>query len=71
MTDAVDEPSLRVVIAEDSALIREGVARIVEEAGGVVVAKVGDGPSLVEAVERLRPDVSVVDLVALLEKHRA
>ena len=62
MTDPLDTPSLRVVIAEDSALIREGVARIVEEAGGVVVAKVGDGPSLVEAVERHRPDVSVVDV---------
>jgi DNA-binding NarL/FixJ family response regulator len=53
---------LRVVIAEDSALIREGIARIIEEAGGTVVAKVGDGNAFVEAVEAHRPDVSVVDV---------
>jgi DNA-binding NarL/FixJ family response regulator len=39
----VDAPPLRVVIAEDSALIREGIARLIEESGGTVVAKVGDG----------------------------
>src|ERR687897_463063 len=53
---------LRVVIAEDSALIREGIARLIEESGGTVVAMVGDGPSFVEAVERERPNVSVVDV---------
>jgi DNA-binding NarL/FixJ family response regulator len=41
---------LRVVIAEDSTLIREGIARLIEESGGTVVAKVGDGPALVDAV---------------------
>lgn len=54
--------ALRVVIAEDSALIREGLARLIEESGGTVVAKVGDGPALVEAVVAHRPDVSVVDV---------
>jgi len=58
----MDDASLRVVIAEDSALIREGIARLIEESGGTVVAKVGDGPALVEAVETHRPDVSVVDV---------
>ena len=53
---------LRVVIAEDSALIREGIALLIEESGGTVVAKVGDGDAFVAAVERLRPDVSVVDV---------
>ena len=53
---------LRVVIAEDSALIREGIARLIEENGGTVVAKVGDGEAFVAAVEELRPDVSVVDV---------
>ena len=53
---------LRVVIAEDSALIREGIARLIEESGGSVVAKVGDGEALVRAVEEHRPDVSVVDV---------
>jgi DNA-binding NarL/FixJ family response regulator len=55
-------PPLRVVIAEDSALIREGIARLIEESGGTVVAKVGDGPAFVEAVVAHRPDVSVVDV---------
>jgi DNA-binding NarL/FixJ family response regulator len=53
---------LRVVIAEDSALIREGIARLIEESGGTVVAKVGDGEAFVEAVLQHRPDVSVVDV---------
>jgi DNA-binding NarL/FixJ family response regulator len=51
-----------VVIAEDSALIREGISLIIEESGGAVVAKVGDGEAFVEAVEEHRPDVSVVDV---------
>ena len=58
----VTEDQLRVVIAEDSALIREGVARLIEESGGTVVAKVGDGDAFVVAVETHRPDVSVVDV---------
>jgi DNA-binding NarL/FixJ family response regulator len=58
----VDVAPLRVVIAEDSALIREGIARLIEESGGTVVAKVGDGEAFVEAVEIHRPDVSVVDV---------
>jgi DNA-binding NarL/FixJ family response regulator len=58
----VETGPLRVVIAEDSALIREGIARIIEEAGGTVVAKVGDGQAFVDAVEAHRPDVSVVDV---------
>jgi DNA-binding NarL/FixJ family response regulator len=53
---------LRVVIAEDSTLIREGIARLIEESGGTVVAKVGDGEAFVEAVVTHRPDVSVVDV---------
>ena len=58
----MDREPLRVVIAEDSALIREGIARLIQESGGTVVAKVGDGPSLVDAVVEHRPDVSVVDV---------
>jgi len=58
----MDDGPLRVVIAEDSALIREGIARIIEESGGTIVAKVGDGQAFVEAVATHRPDVSVVDV---------
>ena len=53
---------LRVIVAEDSALIREGISRLIEESGGTVVAKVGDGEAFVEAVAEYRPDVSVVDV---------
>src|SRR3954454_14974691 len=53
---------LRVVIAEDSALIREGLARLIEENGGTVVAKVSDGDAFVAAAVEHRPDVSVVDV---------
>ena len=53
---------LRVVIAEDSGLLREGLARLLAEAGLDVVAKVGDGPGLISAAEQHRPDVAVVDV---------
>jgi DNA-binding NarL/FixJ family response regulator len=58
----VDVSPLRVVLAEDSVLLREGLVRLLEEAGTTVVAAVGDGPSLVRAVAELRPDVAVVDV---------
>ena len=53
---------LRVVVADDSVLLREGLVRLLTESGHDVVAAVGDGPSLVEAVERHTPDISVVDV---------
>lgn len=58
----VDNHPLRVVIAEDSVLLREGLARLISDSGGTVVAAVGDGPSFVAAVQEHRPDVSVVDV---------
>ncbi|WP_456935082.1 MULTISPECIES: response regulator [unclassified Geodermatophilus] len=56
-----DRP-LRVVLGEDSVLLREGLVRLLEEAGTTVAAAVGDGPSLVRAVVAERPDVAVVDV---------
>lgn len=53
---------LRVVVADDSVLLREGLVRLLTENGHDVVAAVGDGPSLVKAIEQLTPDVSVVDV---------
>jgi DNA-binding NarL/FixJ family response regulator len=58
----MDATGLRVIIAEDSVLLREGLARLIEESGGTVLARVGDGPSFVAAVQEHRPDVSVVDV---------
>ena len=53
---------MRVILAEDSVLLREGLVRLLEEAGTDVVAAVADGPSLVRAVREHRPDVAVVDV---------
>ncbi|HEY1368222.1 MAG TPA: response regulator transcription factor [Gaiellaceae bacterium] len=53
---------MRVVIAEDLALLREGLTRLLEDRGFEVVAAVADGPALVRAVEADRPDVAVVDV---------
>ncbi|HEX9336088.1 MAG TPA: response regulator transcription factor [Pseudonocardiaceae bacterium] len=53
---------MRVVIAEDSTLLREGLARLLAEAGFDVVACVGDADGLLAATERHRPDVAVVDI---------
>ncbi|GAB3348556.1 response regulator transcription factor [Modestobacter lapidis] len=58
----VSPPRMRVVLAEDSVLLREGLVRLLEEAGTEVVAAVADGPSLVRAVSEHRPDVAVVDV---------
>jgi DNA-binding NarL/FixJ family response regulator len=54
--------SLRVAVADDAVLLREGLVRLLAEEGHQVVAAVGDGPALVEAVVEHRPDVSVVDV---------
>ncbi|SCL40852.1 LuxR C-terminal-related transcriptional regulator [Micromonospora aurantiaca (nom. illeg.)] len=53
---------MRVVIADDAVLLREGLVRLLTEYGHEVVAAVGDGDALVEAVVAHRPDVSVVDV---------
>ena len=53
---------MRVVIAEDAVLLREGLIRLLGENGFEVVEAVGDGPSLVEAITKHRPDVSIVDV---------
>jgi DNA-binding NarL/FixJ family response regulator len=53
---------MRVVVADDAVLLREGLVRLLTENGHEVVAVVGDGPSLVQAVVAHRPDVSIVDV---------
>src|SRR5262249_14960445 len=54
--------AVRVVVADDAVLLREGLVRLLAENGHDVVAAVGDGPSFVDAAVALRPDVSVVDV---------
>jgi DNA-binding NarL/FixJ family response regulator len=53
---------MRVVIGEDSVLLREGIVRILTEAGFDVVAQAGDGEDLVRKVRAHKPDVSVIDI---------
>ncbi|HEX3056316.1 MAG TPA: response regulator transcription factor [Gaiellaceae bacterium] len=53
---------MRVVIAEDQVLLREGLARLFEDAGHEVVASVGDAGGLVDVVAEQRPDLVVLDI---------
>ncbi|HYU83613.1 MAG TPA: response regulator transcription factor [Kribbellaceae bacterium] len=53
---------MRIVIGEDSALFREGLARLLEDAGHDIVAKAADAPSLMDAVAANRPELVIVDI---------
>ncbi|HEX9552769.1 MAG TPA: response regulator transcription factor [Streptosporangiaceae bacterium] len=53
---------MRVVIAEDAAMMREGLTRLLTERGHEVCAAVADGEALLAAVAQHRPDVAVVDV---------
>jgi DNA-binding NarL/FixJ family response regulator len=50
------------VIGEDSALFREGLAHLLEDAGHQVVAKAEDAPGVVAAVKEVQPDLAVIDI---------
>jgi DNA-binding NarL/FixJ family response regulator len=56
------ETAIRVAIAEDSVLLREGLVRLLREAGFEVVGAVGTAPEILEVVERLAPDVVILDI---------
>jgi DNA-binding NarL/FixJ family response regulator len=67
MPDTADgasaEPAIRVVLADDSYLVREAVARVLEGADGIeVVASCRDRDSLLAAIEAQNPDVVVTDI---------
>ncbi|PWR12085.1 DNA-binding response regulator [Micromonospora acroterricola] len=53
---------MRVVIAEDLALLRDGLTHILDAYGHQVVEAVADGPSVLPALTRHRPDIAVVDV---------
>ena len=53
---------MRVVLADDSVLLREGLARLLVEAGFEVVGQAADAGELIERVESERPDVAIVDI---------
>jgi DNA-binding NarL/FixJ family response regulator len=55
--------SIRVVVADDQALIRAGLRRLLEEQPDIeVVGEAGDGREAIAAIERLRPDVVLMDI---------
>jgi DNA-binding NarL/FixJ family response regulator len=60
----LNEPAarIRIVLADDAALLREALAAALAAAGFEVVGQAGDVPSLLRLVERERPDVAVVDV---------
>jgi DNA-binding NarL/FixJ family response regulator len=53
---------MRVVVADDSLLLREGLQLLLAEAGHEVVGSVGDGPSFVATMLEHRPDLGIVDV---------
>jgi len=53
---------LRIVIAEDSVLLREGIARLLSEAGHEVCGQAGDAEDLIRKVRAHKPDVAVIDV---------
>ena len=54
--------TLRIVLGDDSVLLREGIARLLTEGGFDVVAQAGDGVGVLAAVREHRPDVAIVDI---------
>jgi DNA-binding NarL/FixJ family response regulator len=54
--------SLRVVIGEDQALLRQGIVRLLEDAGFEVVAEASDAPDLLRKVAAHKPDIAIVDV---------
>jgi DNA-binding NarL/FixJ family response regulator len=61
---AVDSnaPELRVVVAEDDVLLREGLASLLSRSGFDVIGRAGDGAELLSRVRALKPDLVVVDI---------
>ena len=53
---------MRIVIADDAVLLREGAARLLEDAGHEVVAQAGDADDLLRRVRAHKPDVAIIDV---------
>jgi DNA-binding NarL/FixJ family response regulator len=53
---------MRVAVADDAVILREGLSRLLQEAGFEVVGLAADGDALLELVERTLPDVAIVDI---------
>jgi DNA-binding NarL/FixJ family response regulator len=62
MSDVAEKAPLRVVLAEDSVLLREGIARLLEDFGFEIVGQAGDADELLLKVRSYSPDVALVDI---------
>ena len=59
---STEETPLKVVVAEDSVLLREGLVRLLEDSGFEVAGQAGDGEDLLRKVGAHKPDVAVIDV---------
>ena len=59
---AAPQSRIRVVLADDAVLVREGIAQVLENSGLEVVAQAGDAEELLRLTAELRPDVAIVDV---------
>jgi DNA-binding NarL/FixJ family response regulator len=66
----VETSRIRVVLADDDVLLREGLASLLDRSGLEVVGQAGDAPGLLELIGRLRPELAVVD-IRMPPKHSA
>ncbi|MCV7032478.1 response regulator [Mycobacterium sherrisii] len=57
-----EQSNLRVIVADDDVLLREGVASLLASAGYRVVGRVGEASSLIELVRAEKPDLAIVDI---------
>jgi len=62
MDDATETKHTRVVLAEDSVLLREGIARLLEDGGFEIVGQAGNAEELLLKVRSYKPDVAIVDI---------
>lgn len=58
----MEPPTIRIALADDDVLLREGLARLLEGSGFDVVGQAGDAPELLELVRAQNPDVVIVDI---------
>jgi len=60
--EAMEPHTIRIAIADDDVLLREGLARLLEGSGFEVVGQAGDAPELLDLVRASTPDVVIVDI---------
>jgi DNA-binding NarL/FixJ family response regulator len=62
VSSEIPNDGLRVLVADDSVLLREGLVRLLEEAGYEVVAQAGDAPDLLRKARAHKPDIAIIDV---------